>query len=414
MDKNREDKESAIKLINKYADSYSLLEHENKQLKNEIIDLRLNLKINKEIIEGFYTFKNQSEKDSLYINKIEEAQNSNIHMINYLTKENEELRYRLNYIEQCNSEKVNYIKIENEKLKNKLFILENIVLKKDNLILGYKKKLENPKDNEIFVTEPSKIVLQINDELTIYKDIYNKLINGMNSSRITISKYERTIHELQNENARLNNELKNINKIRLDEIRDLDSTPKTIVRGNSVNISNKSDNVNNNNIDNILKRLNQSIQKPLKKYYEYDEWWNEALKNSNLNQNEFNRYKMIKQNYKIIDLIEYLNSVIIDKNLQIKILDEEVAALSNSYEILNKEFNELNKRVINRNINESLENNLSSNSVLFKRNKNDEKKLNTISSITSAEFKEEFNERIFSITNESGCIEQINININVR
>ena len=49
MDKSKEEKKSALKLINKYAESYSILENENKQLKNEIRDLRLNLKINKEI-----------------------------------------------------------------------------------------------------------------------------------------------------------------------------------------------------------------------------------------------------------------------------------------------------------------------------------------------------------------------------
>ena len=47
-------KETAIKLINKYADEYHILEIENKNLKRINKDLKANIKINKEIIDSFF------------------------------------------------------------------------------------------------------------------------------------------------------------------------------------------------------------------------------------------------------------------------------------------------------------------------------------------------------------------------
>ena len=46
-----EDKKTALKLINKYADSYNCIIQENNFLKSEIKDLKDNLKINKQIIQ---------------------------------------------------------------------------------------------------------------------------------------------------------------------------------------------------------------------------------------------------------------------------------------------------------------------------------------------------------------------------
>ena len=48
-------KKTALKLLNKYADSFNSIKEENKQLKIQIEDLNSNLKINKSIIEGFFS-----------------------------------------------------------------------------------------------------------------------------------------------------------------------------------------------------------------------------------------------------------------------------------------------------------------------------------------------------------------------
>ena len=332
------------------------------------------------------------------------------------------MRYKLNYEEQCHAEKMNFYRDENEKLKNKLFLIDNVIIKKDNIIQGLRKKLESINDCEIYVTEPSKILMQMNDELLMYKDIYNKLMNSLNNNRISIARYERIVHDLQLENTKLTSELNMHNKLRLEELKEnLDATPKTTVRLNSHNnvetVINKSDNTPNYNIDNILKKLNVSSNshRPTRKYYEYEEWWGDALRTNGLTIQDFNKFKALKQYIRIVDLVEFLNSIIVDKNLQIKVLDQEIIHLTEQNNVLNMELSKIGKR--KRNLDDSLDGNISSNSIVVLKKpigSFEIKKLNTMSSITSSEFRDGLNEnRIYTVNqNESSIIEHIDININ--
>jgi hypothetical protein len=228
-----------------------------------------------------------------------------------------------------------------------------------------------------------------------------------------INKNEKSINDLQVENAKLKNEINIRDKLKLEEgVKEiLDTTYKTIVRlGSHANtMGNRSDNVTPK-IDNILRKLNATPTiKPLKKYYEYEEWWSDALKQNNLSMNEYNKYKSNPLNTRIVDLIEFLNSIIVDKNFQIKIIEDENYKLNQINDVLNRQVALKSKK-----INDSLENNLSSNSIIFKqKNYFEYKKCNTLSSVTSSEFREGINEvRILSNLNESICIDNINININ--
>ena len=75
--KVQEEKKSAIKLINQYAEQYKRVDLENKSLLNEIADLKKNLKISKEIIESFFK-PEQKEKSKIFLRKTkEEIQNLN-------------------------------------------------------------------------------------------------------------------------------------------------------------------------------------------------------------------------------------------------------------------------------------------------------------------------------------------------
>ena len=51
-------KKTALKLLNKYADSFNSIKEENIFLKKQIEDLNLNLKMNKSIIDSFFSDKN--------------------------------------------------------------------------------------------------------------------------------------------------------------------------------------------------------------------------------------------------------------------------------------------------------------------------------------------------------------------
>jgi hypothetical protein len=347
MDKTKEERKSALKLINKYAESYNILEEENKHLKNEINDLKLNLKINKEIIESFYSGKSKAEISSIFKRKMKEENQNYMEQIQKLNKEKDELRYKQQLMEQMYEESVESIKTENEKMKSKLFIMDNCLTKKDNIIQQLKRKMEgtNVKDNtgntnanEIYITDPTETNLKLSHELMIYKEIYIRLMTSIKELKSTLFKYERLIQELQIENSKLTHEMKfQLNQKYEKEREDLDYSSSAVT---AVRV------YNNKSINNIKEQyINKSandiqFNRPTlfnRKYYELEEWWTDALRNSNMDENDFKRFKGNKAFAKIVDLIEFLNNIILDKVYQIKFIEKENHALSDKNEAMNKE-----------------------------------------------------------------------------
>ena len=93
-----DEKKIALKLINKYADSYSVLEEENKQLKAEIKDMKVNLKINKEIIQGFFQMGTNEEKSKFYNLKIKEEITNLNSKIEKVNRDKEDIKNKVSYI----------------------------------------------------------------------------------------------------------------------------------------------------------------------------------------------------------------------------------------------------------------------------------------------------------------------------
>ena len=207
-------KKTALKIINKYAESFNNIKEENKQLKIQIEDLNSNLKINKSIIEGFFSKLNSKEKESSIITKIKQENLNLYHQNEQLRKNIEELNSKIYISQQNYLESTNQIKEENEHLKIKLFMLEQILQKKENIINRNKTKLSLYKNGfiynqrEIYVTNPSRIINEINNELLTYKNMYEKSNNLLKDSRLVINRYENQIIELQNENQLLRQEYK--------------------------------------------------------------------------------------------------------------------------------------------------------------------------------------------------------------
>ncbi len=96
--KNNEEKKIALKLLNKYADSYGLLEEENRQLRAEILDMKINLKINKEIIQGFFQLNSFEDKSTFYHTKLKEEVISLNMKIDKLILEKEDLKLKVNQL----------------------------------------------------------------------------------------------------------------------------------------------------------------------------------------------------------------------------------------------------------------------------------------------------------------------------
>jgi len=78
------------------------LQQENTDLRNEIIDLKANLRINKEIIEDFYKknnidFSNSSENEQFYVKKLNEENKILADQLDKLLQEKDELRNKVFY-----------------------------------------------------------------------------------------------------------------------------------------------------------------------------------------------------------------------------------------------------------------------------------------------------------------------------
>lgn len=257
----------------------------------------------------------------------------------------------------------------------------------------------NEREKEIYIIEPSTAVNQIHDELLLYKDIYKKLSRNIKDIRYSLSKYEKISHELEIENAKFRQELKFAQNNNITTIHNKEpSTPKTIINHQISNtkslegvkeylstynnpsysphgiplktsphspvvlktdktaINNKLSFLNNRGKSNsqIIKITEDYLENQLtanREKVDNTEEWVDALKHCNMNQEEFVRLSRNKVYAKLIDVIEFLYKLILDKNLQIRLLINENENLNVNNVQLNKEnivYTEQNKSLIGK------------------------------------------------------------------
>ena len=382
---SKNEKKTALKLINKYADSYNSIVLENKTLKLENNDLRSNLKINKEIIDGFFSQKTFKEKVESFINSYKQ-ENKNLYIQNsILSKQLESINSKISYNKQIFSDAMAQIKEDNEKLKTKIFLNEQLILKKNSIINQQQKKINDLKDGytfidkEIIICEPSKIVLEINEELQIYKQLYDNFTNLLKESKESLIKYEQIINDLQVENQNLRTQYKihvfNSNRERdnlITTIKRERSFSKIKIKENggtlnllrNINKNNFNDNNNKKIYLNTQQHEKNSLSLNLPKNHNKNSFINEKLntvdekkllnslnddrkfeneefieiiKNAGLNQIEFEKYAKNKNYQKLIEAIEMFFKLLKDKNFTISILEKENDNLTNKNFKLNKE-----------------------------------------------------------------------------
>ena len=342
-------KKTALKLLNKYADSFNSLKEENSLLKQQIKDLNLNLKINKSIIENFFSDKKLGEKLDFLIKSIQKENQILSEQKLILEKKNNELIKKININEQSYTETTIQTKEENEKLKTKIFLLEQSCQKKNNIIEHQNSKLNMKKGkikNEIYITNPTKVVNNINNELIKYKNIYKELTSILKDNRANIEKYEKKIIDLQNENLNLRNEYKtyifNSNKERETLMKTIENERKLIkIKNNSRNyekniINNKylktSDDLLNLEIfnDNYFKN------KINRKQFEHEDFL-DILKNVGFTLEKFESLAKMRQYIKFKEIIEMLLNLIKEKERFISILQKENENLNENNFKLNEE-----------------------------------------------------------------------------
>lgn len=116
--KLNEEKKSAIKLINQYAEQYKRVDLENKDLMNEIEDLKKNLQLSKDIINSFFKSE-QKEKSKIFLKKTKEEIKLLNNTIDNLRKTIKEERDKSTYYEIIMNESVLKYRDGTDELKKK-------------------------------------------------------------------------------------------------------------------------------------------------------------------------------------------------------------------------------------------------------------------------------------------------------
>ena len=360
---------TVLKLLNSYAESYKLLENENKSLKHYISDLKTNLKVSKQIIDSFIS-KNSENKYKKIISNLQNENKMNSKANEELTKKNFTLEKTINKLKQIN---IN-LKDENDDLKTKLFIVEESLIKKENIINSQKKGLIK---NQILVLNPNKAIVKLNDELLTYKTIYEKISKNLIKNNEKIDKYEALIATLETEKE----QLKTQNKIQLYSVNREKENLKYKLKNTLHNLnedktyrSTNTPKIGNLNIKNFNLYSNQQFKnklqmEPTDKSNNFFEELNYSKNSFGINNEEFKEvlkqaglsfetYMLLSSNKiysKLTDTIELMFRLIIDKNMTIKILEIENENLNEK----NAELNEENMSILSKKNNESMINNTS-------------------------------------------------------
>ena len=210
MKKKQFDSQTAKKIINDYAEKINLLSRENQVLKKQLEDSNISLKINKEILYSHIkSKKNVTEECDSIISDLKKENERLNNKITWLFTEKAELAKKLYKLEDSLNDKMNQESINIEKEKTEVFLCENRLKEKEVQIISLKKQLENykktnknshvQKDNyiEIYIGDPNKFNLEINNELTMSRAIIKKYVYLMQSEREKERKLNDKIQSLQ-------------------------------------------------------------------------------------------------------------------------------------------------------------------------------------------------------------------------
>ena len=227
-----------------------------------------------------------------------------------------------------------------------------------------KKKFDSIEEsNEVYIVDPSKAVVKLNDELIFYKESHQKFLTKLKKKQETIEKYENMINKLNAENNQLrktykmklmkvNNEKENIltmivqNNINLEEQANLNAGNNNILNKNKKNsmlgnpkmssgLSITTTDNNDYNVVNTFEQLNIDNNQ-LKKIINKDEVigkettleeFGAVLKSVGLTRELFEKMSQIKGFGKLTDSIEFFYKLTLEKNKQILILEKENESL---------------------------------------------------------------------------------------
>ena len=314
-----------------------------------------------------------------------------------MLSENKNLKLQNQKLLSENEKISNPNKINIDDYENKLFVYENLLKEKQSIIINLKEQNKNlklfidskinkkeinnneeiEKDSkinykyiieEIYVISPQQLINTLNDKIELYKDINIKLKNLIQEMKSRIVNKDKEYLKLEEELMNLRQELQKYTQMKNNEeimnqliqYQSMKSIPTSQSCSNiNFNIHQKyllkNKNKKNkqtrslsyiNNYTNDLKKVmkeievyenvNKTVKEISKNDFDLAGEWSETLKQCGMTQEEFLRFCGMKVTSKLTNAIEYLYKILIDKNIQIKLLMKENDTLNEENIRLNK------------------------------------------------------------------------------
>lgn len=182
----------------------------------------------------------------------------------------------------------------------------------------------------------------------MYKEVYKNLSESFKSLQGNIKSYEKTIEDLQYEVGTMVKELREKDKLiamqitkegkNLDMSKDLTDNART--SKSKSNSPNKKDKDNN-----ILRNLNFCITNDVYNYKLDTSEWRDVIRIVGFNEEDYNQMFDVHKNKKAIDCIDVLLSIVLEKNVQIEVLNLENKKLNTENQVLYDETTIFKKQV---------------------------------------------------------------------
>ena len=224
MKKKQFDAQTAKKIINEYAEQINLLARENKVLKKQLEDSKISLQINKNILYSHIkSNKNVSEECESIISDLKKENERLNDKIAWLFTEKGELAKKLYKLQDSLNDKLTQENILIEKERTEKFLFENKLKEKEFQIENLKKLIDTLKKNsknnnapnpcvtEIYIGDPNKINVEINNELEMSRGIIKKYIYLNQKERDKAKILKSKITNLENKVSSISNNVSFIN-----------------------------------------------------------------------------------------------------------------------------------------------------------------------------------------------------------
>jgi len=264
------------------------------------------------------------------------------------------------------------IKLQEKNINNENImsdINENKITDENNNNNLNKDELNNYFIEEVYITSPHKVINNLNGKIELYKSINIKLKDLIKELKTNLTDKETEYSKLEEDAIKMKQELQKFTQMKNNEeiinqliqYQSMKSIPisqscsdfkiqnndfnqkntrnKTKTRSSSYIMTYNNMSLKKNKIMKeieVYENVNKTVKEITDNDFDLAGEWAETLKHCGMTQEEFLRFCGMKITNKLTNAIEYLYKILIDKNIQIKLLSQENETVNEENIRLNK------------------------------------------------------------------------------